>query len=184
MMYSICQVTSFDLFVAPHLYPVSNKSYIGTALSYSTWNTYFYWKRHLKQHHMSGKYDPVVLVNSKWVKPTLHLILRRFRWGGGLCSLRNADPVVLLAGAEPGEVFGSDTLRSYYLPQPVWLSWVLKIALCQYKNPTFAMLMIKNAWIFNVKHEKGQWLDIGWRHLAWKPKSFSDLLVCQCFNFD
>lgn len=69
--------------------------------------------------------------------------------GEALCHFKSADSDVILTAAEPGEVFGSDTLRSYYFPPtflPFWLSWGLKIALGQYRQPAVTMLMIKNSW--------------------------------------
>lgn len=75
-----------------------------------------------------------------------------FRWGSPMFQ-KNADPVVPLTG----EVSGSDTLRSYYLPSAEllpWLSWVLNIARYRYMRSTVTTMEIKNSWYFNVKHDK------------------------------
>lgn len=69
---------------------------------------------------------------------------------------KSADLNVILTGAEPGEAFESDTLRSYYLPPtllPLWLSEVLKIAHDQYRISTCWWLKIHGPFI--VKHDKG-----------------------------
>lgn len=57
-------------------------------------------------------------------------------------------------------------LKVIFLPTaaspPPWLGWVLKIAHWgQYPNPTVTMSAIKNSWLCNVKHGKGQWDNTG-----------------------
>lgn len=155
MMYSvIIWLLCFTTF----LYPVSNKSYIYIVLSCPTWNTHAVLERLLwwDASHQ-GQIHPTTC--KQWRKTALRLLLQRCRWGGStVWCFRSADPDVILTGPEPGEVFGPDTLRSYYIPPtflPLWLSWALNIALCQYRSPSVTMLMIKNAWTFNVKHDKG-----------------------------
>ncbi len=152
------------------LYPVLNKSNTNVALSCPTWNTHtIFWKRHLKRLHIRDRYNPV-LVNSK--RGQLSTSCCRDSGGAALCCFKSADRDVILTGAEPGEVFGSDTLRSYYFPPSLlllWLSRALKIALGQYRIPTVTMLIIKNSWTFNVKHDRGQWGNTGLGHMCWEP---------------
>lgn len=57
-------------------------------------------------------------------------------------------------------------LKVIFLPtvasSPLWLGWVLKIAHWgQYPNPNVTMSAIKNSWLCNVKHGKGQWDNTG-----------------------
>lgn len=57
-------------------------------------------------------------------------------------------------------------LKVIFLPTaaspPPWLGWVLKIAHWgRYPNPTVTMSAIKNSWLCNVKHGKGQWDNTG-----------------------
>lgn len=116
MMYSMCQVALSDLFSTPPLFfyilfqinPVLTWPYRVRPTSHS-------WKRHLKPASHREPIQPRAC--KQWKKDSSPPPAAGIQVRDAPCRFwKSADPDVILTGAEPGEVFGSDTLRSYYFP--------------------------------------------------------------------